>query len=96
VGYNPDIIIIGGDNSYDDGMRTCYYSWDNFYDIFDDLNQKMDRLVPLIMSVGNHDVGFDALSNVGVDMELDEVPLYFLYNPQHLPTDGSLVVPKVD
>jgi hypothetical protein len=34
VNYDPDIIIIGGDIAYDDGMRTCYYSWDNFYNIF--------------------------------------------------------------
>jgi len=36
--YDPDIIIIGGDTVYDDGMRTCYYSWDNFYDMFNSLN----------------------------------------------------------
>jgi hypothetical protein len=64
VDYDPDIIIIGGDNTYDDGMRTCYYSWDNFYKIFDNLNNhpKINRLIPLIMSIGNHDVGFDALA----------------------------------
>ncbi len=38
VKFNPDIIILGGDISYDDGMRNCYYSWDNFYNLFDDLN----------------------------------------------------------
>lgn len=32
--YNPDIIILGGDTVYDDGMRSCYYSWDNFYRMF--------------------------------------------------------------
>jgi hypothetical protein len=32
--YNPDIIILGGDTVYDDGMRSCYYSWDNFYSMF--------------------------------------------------------------
>lgn len=33
--FNPHVIILGGDNAYDDGMRTCYYSWDNLYDIMD-------------------------------------------------------------
>ncbi len=33
--YDPDVIVIGGDVAYDDGMRTCYYSWDNFYDMFE-------------------------------------------------------------
>ncbi len=66
VSYNPDIIIIGGDNTYDDGMRTCWYSWDNFYALFDDLNKKLGRLVPIIMSVGNHDVGFDSMATVEI------------------------------
>jgi hypothetical protein len=50
-------------------MRTCYYSWDNFYKIFDTLNKKMDRLVPLILTVGNHDVGFDSMAGVQVDKD---------------------------
>lgn len=31
VAYDPDAIILGGDTVYDDGMRTCYFSWDTFY-----------------------------------------------------------------
>ncbi len=67
VSYNPDIIIIGGDNTYDDGMRTCWYSWDNFYSLFDDLNKNLGRLVPIVMSVGNHDVGFDSMATVQIN-----------------------------
>ena len=33
--FNPDVLIIGGDIAYDDAMRTCWYSWDNFYWIFE-------------------------------------------------------------
>jgi hypothetical protein len=33
--YNPDIIIIGGDIAYDDAMRSCYYSWDTVYAMFE-------------------------------------------------------------
>ena len=25
---NPDVILIGGDVSYDDANKNCYYSWD--------------------------------------------------------------------
>lgn len=32
--YDPHVLIIGGDISYDDAMPTCYYSWDNYYEIF--------------------------------------------------------------
>lgn len=37
--YDPDVIVIGGDLAYDNGMRTCYYSWDNFYYLFEDINK---------------------------------------------------------
>lgn len=67
ISYNPDIILIGGDIAYDDGMRSCYYSWDNFYDIFHHLNTKIGRLVPLVLTIGNHDVGFDALTNISLN-----------------------------
>lgn len=62
--YDPDVIVIGGDLAYDNGMRTCYYSWDNFYYIFEDINKQLNRLVPLIMTIGNHDIGFDSLAKV--------------------------------
>ena len=64
VDYNPHVILMGGDIAYDDGMSTCFNSWDNFYDIFDDLNSKLNRIIPMILTVGNHDVGFDALATV--------------------------------
>jgi metallophosphoesterase superfamily enzyme len=67
INENPDVIIIGGDTAYDNAMRTCYYSWDNFYNIFEDLNKKLNRIVPIILTVGNHDVGFDAFATVEID-----------------------------
>lgn len=26
--FKPDVIILGGDTTYDDGMRSCYHTWD--------------------------------------------------------------------
>jgi hypothetical protein len=41
-------------------------------------------MVPVIFSVGNHDVGFDALAGVKIDFSNTEnLPYYFLYHPQH-------------
>lgn len=80
--YDLDVVIIGGDISYDDAMSTCYYSWDNFYEIFEGLNSKLGRLVPMILTVGNHDVGFDALATVTVKPD-KEGPFFFAYHPQH-------------
>jgi len=33
--FNPDIIMLGGDIVYDNGLRTCWYSWDYFYSMFE-------------------------------------------------------------
>ena len=32
-----DGIIIGGDVAYDDAMNSCYYSWDTFFSLFDNI-----------------------------------------------------------
>lgn len=50
-------------------MRTCFYSWDTLYDMLDILNYKLNRLVPVIFTVGNHDVGYQALANVKIDFK---------------------------
>jgi hypothetical protein len=84
IDFNPDIIILGGDTVYDDAMRTCFYSWDEFYSMFDVVNKKLDRIVPLILTIGNHDIGFDALTENRISTSRDEYPLFFVYNPQHL------------
>ena len=84
VEYNPHVLLIGGDNAYDDGMRTCFFSWDNFYDIMDELNGKLNRMVPMALTVGNHDVGYNALAGINIDFNnVDDLPYYFLFNPQH-------------
>lgn len=62
LNFSPDIIILGGDTVYDDAMRSCFNSWDQFYLMFDEINKKLNRIVPIIMTVGNHDVGFDAIT----------------------------------
>ncbi len=63
INFNPDIIILGGDISYDNGVRSCYYSWDTIYLMFEPVYEKLNRLIPIIMTVGNHDVGYDALTD---------------------------------
>lgn len=84
VDFNPHVILVGGDNVYDDAMRTCFYSWDNAYDLFDGVNSKLNRLVPLVFSVGNHDVGYHAMSGNTIDFNDDyNMPYFFMFNPQH-------------
>jgi metallophosphoesterase superfamily enzyme len=84
VEYDPHAIIIGGDDAYDDGYKTCYYSWDTVYYLFEEINQKLKRLVPLVFSIGNHDVGYHALADVKINFDdVENVPYYFTFNPQH-------------
>ena len=66
--FNPDVILLGGDTVYDNGLRTCYYNWDIFYGFFEPVYDKLGRLVPIVMSIGNHDVGYDALVPSSVEM----------------------------
>lgn len=89
------MLILGGDNAYDDGMRTCFDSWDDLYDMLDTLNARLNRLVPLILTIGNHDVGYNALADVKLDFDdIDNLPYYFLFNPQHKGTKDQ--VPTVE
>ena len=69
---NPDVILIGGDIAYDNGNRHCYYSWDLMLSKFEEQFGKLNRLVPFILSVGNHDVGFNALASVSKSFVISE------------------------
>lgn len=41
-------------------------------------------MVPMVLTVGNHDVGFNALAGIKLDFsEVDDLPYYFTFNPQH-------------
>ena len=44
------------------------------------------------MAIGNHDVGFDALTPIDINTSNQTIPLFFLYNPQHLSHDGKFPV----
>lgn len=83
----PDVLIVGGDAAYDDGIQACYYSWDMYFWGFEKYNAKMNRTIPFIVSVGNHDMGFNALSEAKLDKQ--EMPLYFGFLPQHFRFDNT-------
>jgi len=83
----PGALVIGGDAAYDDALQACWYSWDLFLAGFEAFNQNVNRTIPLILSVGNHDIGWNALAMVKVDPE--EMPLYYVFFPQHLKVDEN-------
>ncbi|KAM3138487.1 hypothetical protein pb186bvf_009401 [Paramecium bursaria] len=82
VNVDPHIILIGGDVTYDNGHIHCYYSNDLFLSIFEEQFDYMDRVVPFILSVGNHDVGFNDYANYNITVSDDYGPLYFVLFPQ--------------
>ena len=92
--YNPDVIIIGGDIVYDNGNINCFYCWDYYLDEFSKLNTRLGRLVPLILAVGNHDIGIDHYQFREVDKTQN---LLFFFFPQHAkPNTTSPEIPDPD
>jgi len=86
---DPDVIIIGGDGAYDNGMRSCYYNYDSFLNMFESLNKKLNKIVPIILGIGNHELGIHSMSNVNVEISDSKGPLYFLFFPQHLANENA-------
>jgi len=91
--YPIDAILVAGDLAYDNGMRSCYYSHDLFIGMFETLNTKMNRIIPLMFSVGNHDLGFSAFQETKIDITQN---IYYTFYPQHSKTaaDGT-ILPQV-
>lgn len=90
--YKPDVIIVGGDIVYDNGNVNCYYCWDFYLDQFSELNKRVGRLVPLILAVGNHDVGMNNHQFRNIDKSKN---LLFRFFPQHLKPNSTIPqVPK--
>ncbi|KAL4504501.1 hypothetical protein ABPG72_009947 [Tetrahymena utriculariae] len=83
VQIQPDVIMLGGDVGYDNGFKECYYSWDIFYDSFEqNVFEKTGRIIPLIFAIGNHDAGWNALGQYNTTVNAEHGPLYFTWAPQ--------------
>jgi hypothetical protein len=94
--YDPDVVVIGGDLAYDNNLCACYFTWDYFLNEFKMLDQTVGRLVPLLFSVGNHDVGMNTMINQTLSIS-NEGPAYFMYFPQStIVSNGALQVPPID
>jgi len=84
----PDILVIAGDAGYDEGLTTCYYSFDLFLWYFEDMYDQIGRLVPFVIGIGNHDIGYNALANPTIESN-EEGPMFYLFLPQHLPRNSQ-------
>jgi Calcineurin-like phosphoesterase len=89
----PDVIFIGGDIAYDNDLRSCYYTYDKILEQIEMIYTDIGHMIPIILAIGNHDVGFDA--STGILKTLDLLSsFYFLYFPQHF-DDYVKTVPAV-
>ncbi|CAI2359685.1 unnamed protein product [Moneuplotes crassus] len=83
---NFDMIMIGGDIAYDNGVPTCYRAVDYFlkrlpYDRYDE-ETNSTRVVPLMIALGNHDAGVN--SYVGAEIpHTKHEPIFKHYFPQN-------------
>ena len=89
---NPDVFFIGGDIAYDDNMPACAYTWDSFLTQYGRITATLGYLMPIVLTVGNHDVGMNELPGVNVTIN-NYGPAYFLYFPQHYDrtVDGKIL-----
>ncbi len=89
---HPDIFIMGGDIAYDDNMPACAYTWDYFLGMYGRLTATLGYLMPIVCTVGNHDVGLNELPGINVTIS-NSGPAYFIYFPQHYDRnlDGHIV-----
>ena len=96
---DPLVAFVGGDIAYDDALPTCYQAWDLFISQWSNyMTSSSGRLVPMVLTVGNHDVGQDSQSYRNVTIG-PAGPMYFAYFPQHFARDlqGNIVydVPEI-
>ena len=77
---NPDLIVIGGDMAYDNGLAACACLWDAFLDMID-FRTPDGRLVPMTFAVGNHDIGYNHANKGGWQARTNPIPLLFSWFP---------------
>lgn len=86
VQYHPDIFFMGGDVAYDNNIPACAYTWDFFLSMIEGISNELGYIMPIVLTVGNHDVGLNELS--GINISLDSTA-YFKYFPQQFVLDGN-------
>jgi hypothetical protein len=80
--FDPDFISVGGDIAYDNNIIDCYWTWDWLLRNYQDVCSRLGRLVPLVMTIGNHDIGLNGLPQRKVYLRDGQaLPIYFSYFP---------------
>ena len=57
MGFDPDVVVWGGDLAYADGRPERLYRWEEFFEaILNTLIDDSGRVVPILFGIGNHEV----------------------------------------
>ena len=71
--HDPDMIFIGGDLAYGNGIRTCYRRWDNWLKLYSTMAiTPKGESIPLLTAIGNHEAG-------GFKLTASHAPFYLNY-----------------
>lgn len=92
---DPDLIMIGGDISYDNNFPEWYRATDQILieiPHFKTFSNNHIKLIPMIMSPGNHDFGMNSINHIQLTQNKHE-PLFKHYYPQN--TDSAGKVPSL-
>lgn len=94
--FQPDIVLVGGDIAYDNNLPACYYAWDYYLSTYQKMTDTVGYLVPLVLGIGNHDVGMNTMAQRKIDINING-PFFFSFFPQHYRTtkDGSKFIDGV-
>jgi hypothetical protein len=90
---NPDIFFVGGDIAYDDNMPACSYVWDSFLGMYGQLTATLGYMMPILVTVGNHDAGLNELPGVNITVD-NRGPAFLIYFPQHYDRNSNFQIVK--
>lgn len=96
VEHRPNALFMGGDIAYDNSLPGCYYAYDSMLFTFERFFDKLGHIIPMILAVGNHDIGLNHYSGRKLTIG-NETSRYFTYFPQHyhLDSDKSKSIPLI-
>lgn len=90
----PLAVVIGGDVAYDNGMLTCWPTWDDWLDRWEAASKTASRLVPVVLAVGNHDAGTEAYAKTKPPfVQRDTLPFLAFFPHQSFNSAPGGIVP---
>lgn len=94
--HKPNALFLGGDLAYDNNLKGCYYCYDMFLHKFETLFEKMGYLIPMVLALGNHDIGLNSYPRRSLLVD-NQTSLYFTYFPQHYSfnSEGQRSIPQI-